>query len=187
VILIDEWSRKNESMRLVSVHDRHQVLQGFVRELMVNCERTAGHHYLDCFASLAFLVELELLTGECWWVDWTDGWLPNPVDVELLGITEAFCNNNFTFKERVLWHLSQIESESAALLVVRVKEPNCLLLQLLIFCREVDDSSTDSLACLDWRVEVLELFHLQLLLHDVFDELKLVLQSLSSGVGIQVE
>jgi hypothetical protein len=86
-----------------------------------------------------------------------------------------------------LWHLSQIESESAALLVVRVKEPNCLLLQLLIFCREVDDSSTDSLACLDWRVEVLELFHLQLLLHDVLDELKLVLQSLSSGVGIQIE
>ena len=162
-------------MRLVSVHDRHQVLQGFVRELMVNCERTAGHHYLDCFASLAFLVELELLAGECWWVDRTDSWLPNPIDVELLGITEALCNNNFTFKERVLWHLSQIESESAALLVVRVKEPNCLLLQLLIFCREVDDSSTDSLACLDGTIEVFKLLCLQLFLKQLLNLFKLIL------------
>lgn len=187
MILIHKWSSKNESVRLVSVDDSHQIFQSFIGELIVDGEGTAGKHDLDCFASLALLVALQLLAGESWWVDRTDSWLPNPIDIELFGIAEAFSDDDLAFKQRILWHLGQIEPQPAALLIVCIKQSDRLLLQLLVLRGQIDDSSTDSLTALHWRIEVFKLLHFQLLLHDVFNYFKLFLHYLSSGVRGQIE
>ena len=122
-------------MWLILLNDCHQVFQGCVRKLVVDCEWPGRHHNLHSFTMIVLLMLLKLAHCEAAVVGWSDGWLDYPRDIQLLGVHESFRNNDLPFIKSVLLYLLHIEFELALKVVIDVEEANAFIFHFWIFIR----------------------------------------------------
>jgi hypothetical protein len=81
------------------LNDGDDVLEGFIRELIVRRERTAHNHVGKSFAVLVLVESDQFLFGENWLIYQPNLGLPNSVDVKLLGVHESLGDNDLAFKQ----------------------------------------------------------------------------------------
>lgn len=161
----------------ISVNHRHQILQRLKREFIIDCVWPTCHHHLYCFITLVPFEQLKLfdilvLSGfHCW--------LPDSVDVELLGIAKALSDNDLTLEEREAWDLIQVESNSG-LCLGGTEEANGSFFDFVVLGAHVDDAATDSLAGLDGTMKVFKILRQKLFLKNSFKKFKVVLHEHST-------
>lgn len=62
-----------------------------------------------------------------------DSWFPDAIDIEFLGVTESFSDNDLTLKKRKVWDFCKIQSQPAIRLIASIEQPNRLFFEFWVF------------------------------------------------------